>query len=229
MGKIMEVSEIIKNLKSFHSGKISKEEAAENIKAASPSELSLAEIKMMSEGFEEKDLKDISKVFLSVIEDKKQRYKNKLEDDHPVKRFIKDHEIILKRMDEIDHILSDDGSLKYGDFRYIKNSFEEFGKHHENEESTILPILKDNGNRGRVNLVKNEHKRIEKKENKIEDILSEEDQEKAKEELKELRYLLNKHTVMENNYLYPIALDKIDEWNSIKNKLDEMECMNLED
>ncbi|MFW6375921.1 MAG: hemerythrin domain-containing protein [Thermoplasmatota archaeon] len=225
----MKISEITESLRSYLSGEITEKETAEKIKSASPSELSLAEIRLMSEGYKEEDLKDISKVFLSVIEDKKQRYKNKLEDGHPVKRFIIDHEKILKRMAEIEDVLSKDESLKYGDFKHIKNSFEEFEKHHENEEKTILPILKDNGKRGRVNLVKNEHRKIEKKEDKIKDILGDEDPEKALTQAKELRYLLSKHTVMENNYLYPLAIEKIDDWRPIKDKMELMGSMKLED
>lgn len=226
--KSMDISEITKHLKSFHSSEISKEEAAENIKDASPSELSLAEIELMSEGYHDEDLKHISKVFLEVVEDKKQEYAKDLEDDHPVKKFIKDHEKILEKMDEIENIVSNDGSLKYGELKYIKKNFEEFGYHHRNEEETILPVLKDNGKRGRVNLVKNEHRKIEKKESAILNILNDEESEKAIDELDELSYLLNKHTVMENNYLYPVAVEKIDDWGSIKDKMDEMETMNLE-
>lgn len=224
----MDISDITKNLKSFESGEITKEEAAENIKSASPSELSLAEIELMSEGYSEKDLKRISEVFLEIIEDKRQGYMNELEENHPVKRFIDDHEKILEKMDEIEDMVLKDGNLKYSDYKFIRKNFEEFSYHHRNEEKTILPILKDKGKRGRVNLVKNEHRKIEKKENKIKDILGAEDLDNAITHLRELRYLLSKHTVMENNYLYPVALERIDDWRSIKEKMEEMECMNLE-
>lgn len=225
----MDIKVITKTLKSFYSGEITEDEAAEKIKDASPSDLSLAEIELISEGYDDENLKHISKVFLEVVEDKKQEYAKDLEDDHPVKKFIKDHEKILEKMDEIENIVSNDGSLKYGELKYIKKNFEEFGYHHRNEEKTILPVLKDNGKRGRVNLVKNEHRKIDKKKRTIMNILGKEDLEKAIDELDELSYLLNKHTVMENNYLYPVADEKIDDWKSIKDKMEEMESMNLEE
>lgn len=222
----MKISEITESLRSFLYCEITEEETAENIRNASPSDLSLAEIEIMSEGYDEDDLRRISDVFLKIVEERKKRYTESLEKTHPIMKFVAAHEKILGKMDEIEKMLSDGPGIKYGQFKYIKNNFEKFGKHHKNEELTILPILKDNGKRGRVNLVKNEHREIKKKKDEIKDALVNEDNETAENKVKELRYLMNKHTVMENNYLYPIALNKIDDWRTIKGELNEM---NLKD
>ena len=223
----MNVTKITEILKKFCNDELTVEEAADMIKGADPLDLSLAEMDLMSEGFEQKDLKDITEIFLKVIEEKKEEYKDSVDKGHPIRDFISDHEKILERMDRIEEILNGEGELKYGEKEYIKKIFPEFEKHHKREEETILPFLEKNGKRGRVNLVKNEHEEIRRKEERIEDLLDGGDPSSIREEVQELRYLLNNHTIMENNYLYPVAIERIDDWGTITRRLEDMAEIDL--
>ena len=223
----MKAAKISETLKSFYNGELTSDKAAEKIKEADPLDISLAEIDLMSEGFEEKDLKKITEVFLKVIEDKKEKYKKNLDNNHPIRKFISDHEEIVERIEKIENILEDRKNLKCGEEKYIRKNFREFEKHHRLEEKTILPMLEKNGKRGRVHLVKNEHRKIEREEKKVNILIDDEKISSAKDEVELLRYQLNEHTIMENNYLYPIAFERIDDWASILDKLEDMEKMDL--
>jgi len=183
----------------------------------------------MSEGFDERDIEAMTEVYLKVTEGKKEEYIDEIGDYHPVIILLKDHEEIHKIMSRLELIVNSEQSLKYVDYREIKGCFMDFKTHNYIEEKTILKILKENGKRGRVNLIINEHRAMDNRFNDLIRQLEDGEITEYKQEFYELSHLLNDHTVMENNYLYPVALELIEDWEPIKNDFDQIREKNLKD
>ncbi|MEF8832643.1 MAG: DUF438 domain-containing protein, partial [Candidatus Thermoplasmatota archaeon] len=101
----MGVEELYESLKSLAEGEISEKEALEKIKRAEPVEISKAEQRLVQEeDFGKKEFKDFCDVHLKAVEEKVEDMKNELEEGHPIRTLVLEHEEILEALDGLEDL-----------------------------------------------------------------------------------------------------------------------------
>lgn len=218
----MDIDDLTTTLKKLTEGEISEEEALKDIKRASPTEISKAEQNLLEEGISESELQKFCKVHLKAIDEKVERMKNELPKGHPIRTLILEHDEILTFLDKLESLSE---KLENGlnldqkdDLKDLAEHLVETEKHHEREEKTIFPRMRDRGITGPPRMMELEHDDLRLKKNRLLELT--EDVEENKDEIKELIdyiiFHLRDHIFKENNILYPSAIDSIEEWDKIK-------------
>lgn len=222
------VEELTKILKGMADGGVSEERALEAIKEADPSEISKAEQNLLDEDISESELQQFCKIHLKSVEEKVEKMKNELEKGHPIRTLVLEHEEILNFLDRLDSIkdewkenLSDNKAKELQD---LAEHMVETEKHHEREEETIFPRMRDEGVTGPPRMMELEHDDLKPKKKELFELS--EDPEENKERIIELiDYItlnLRDHIFKENNILYPSALEELKDWDDIVKEADEI-------
>ncbi|MFO7990753.1 MAG: hemerythrin domain-containing protein [Thermoplasmata archaeon] len=218
----MKVKDVLEVIRAYHEGEIQESQAIEKLRSVTPLELYLAEVEMYQEGYQESEIKDISKLFLDLLREESIKSITPLGLDHPLKILVKEHNMInsfLLTVDDIVMKLSDDpSSIEKEKFEKILNNLDELKKHIRREEELIFPLLNEKGYANRTILLASDHSEfmdaVEKLSSLCDDI--EENKEQIIEQLNVLIYRLRDHAFIENDMFYPLALEKIPDWEKIK-------------
>ncbi len=223
-----DVEELTKILKGMAEGEVSEIEALDAIKKAGPSEISKAEQNLLNEGITEEELQQFCKIHLKSVEEKVERMKSELEKDHPIRTLVLEHEEILNFLEQLEEIK--DGwekevSEKMKDeLQDLSEHMVETEKHHEREEETIFPRMKEKGVTGPRRMMELEHDDLRPKKKELFELS--EEPEKNKERIIELidhiTLNLRDHIFKENNILYPSALEELESWDDIAKAGDEI-------
>ena len=226
----MSVEELYESLKGLAEGKVSEKEALEKIKRATPVELSKAEQRLVQEeDFGKEEFKNFCDVHLQAVEDKVEKMKNELEEGHPIRNLILEHDEILKALDGLEEI---SGALKNRvltdtekeELEHIAEHLVEAEKHHDREEEVLFPRLVKKGITGPVDIMEMDHEEMWPKKKKLKNLSKNPD--KNKEDIIHLiDYLvlnLKDHIFKENNILYPSALEELVDWDQMKKEGDEI-------
>lgn len=219
----MEVDDLAQTLEDFHKGKISRKKVLERIGDAKPLEISKAEQKLLDEGVSETELKEFCKIHLEAVEEKVEKIKAELEEDHPLHILISEHEEIegfLAELEELGKLIEEKGfnPEREKKLRLIAENLVESEKHHEREEETIFPRLEKRGIDGPPRIMRQDHNQFKPKKKRLME-LSESPDGNRGEILELIDFLtinLRDHIFKENNVLYPTALDELANWNVIK-------------
>ncbi|SVB41990.1 uncharacterized protein METZ01_LOCUS194844 [marine metagenome] len=163
---------------------------------------------------------------------------NQLTDGHVIKTMMKEHEHILKMLDELKQLrillLDVDENNCSGlifKINQLTRKIISAEPHHKREEEVLFPILKDKGTVGPTQHMVIEHEMMRvikhklKKETKTIDGIGNEKLAKISSLIHELCNILQLHIYKENTVLYPLALNLIrDEsiWIKMKNECDKI-------
>jgi DUF438 domain-containing protein len=218
-------------LKGLGKSEVAEEVALKEVASASSLELFSVEQELMNEGFPEEKLKSLCKLHLKVVEDRLEELKNSLEEGHPVKTMIVEHEEILKFLDELDElVVSMEKGISGTNSEAIKELAENLisaGKYHEEKENALFSSFEERGITGPTRILETEHEELKSEKEKLLELSKE--PEKNKEEIIVVVNLisarLRDHIYRENNILYPAALQLINgkkEWNKIKISCDKI-------
>jgi DUF438 domain-containing protein len=218
-------------LKGLSEGDVEEDVALKEIKKASSLELSKAEQELLEEGLSTEDLKGFCKLHLKAVEDKLEELKSSLEEGHPIRTMVSEHEEILKFLDELDGLLTSfEKGISGADAKVLQELAEhlvETEKHHEREENALFPRMEEKGITGPTRIMRMEHDELRPEKKRLLELSKE--PEKNKEEIIVIINLLSAklrdHIFKENNILYPAALQAIknkEEWNRIKIACDEI-------
>jgi len=194
-------------------------------------ELSSAEQELLEEGLSPGALKDFCKLHLKAVEDRLEELKASLEEGHPIRTMISEHEKILNFLDKLDDIVA---SLERGISGSESESLKELAwflvdteKHHEREEKALFPEMEKKGVTGPTRIMRMEHDELLPAKKRLLELSKEPG--KDKEEIIVIINLLSAklrdHIFKENNILYPVALQAIgskEEWDKIKIACDEI-------
>jgi len=221
----MKVEKLAQTLKDFHEGRVSKDEVFLEIRTAEPLEISKAEQRLLKEGVSEEELKEFCKIHLEAVEEKVEKIKERLEEDHPINILISEHEKIegfLSKLEELGKTIEKDGfnRTRKKRLRSLTEKLLESEKHHEREEETIFPRLERKGIDGPPRIMRQEHDQFKPKKKRLRK-LSEKPEDNTEEILEIIEYLtfnLRDHIFKENNILYPTSLDEITDWESVKDE-----------
>ncbi len=224
----MEVEDITDILKDVYEGEISAEEAKEDIELASPLQLALAEVELLDDDLDESALKEFREVYSEIIEEKTEETLKKVDEDHPIHRLISEHVEIGKFVDELYSFSEklqnqENRIIRKKKLENIENNIKEIKKHEKSEEEILFPRLEEEGFYGRVNIMKNEHEEIDDLMDELsslsEDLVENKDEFVEKTEI--LNYTLEFHSFMENNFLYLVALEELDDWEAMYEQFEE--------
>jgi DUF438 domain-containing protein len=227
----MEIDRLKEVLKGINKGVITENEALEEIKKATPLELSIAEQGLLDEGISPDELKKFCTIHLRALEDKLQEIKLSLDKGHPIHTMISEHEEILKFLDELDNLIE---PLKRGISDEEKKILQDLSehlvdaeKHHEREEKVLFPELEKRGITGPPRIMRMEHDELRPIKKRLQELSIEPDKNKNEiiELINVLSFKLRDHIFKENNILYPAALNAIGEdviWENIKKECDNI-------
>ena len=226
----MSVEELFEILKGLAEGKVSEKEALEKIKRATPAEISKAEQRLVQEeDFGQEEFKSFCDVHLKAVEDEVEEMKNELEEGHPIRTLILEHEEILEALDKLEEIR---GVLKKRELidsekeelEHLSEHLVEAEKHHDREEEVLFPRLVKKDITGPVDIMEMDHEEMWPKKKELKSLSQNPD--RNKEDIIELiDYLvlnLRDHIFKENNILYPSALEELVDWDQIKKEGDEI-------
>ncbi|MEF8835922.1 MAG: DUF438 domain-containing protein [Candidatus Thermoplasmatota archaeon] len=226
----MGVEELYESLKSLAEGEISEKEALEKIKRAEPVEISKAEQRLVQEeDFGKKEFKDFCDVHLKAVEEKVEDMKNELEEGHPIRTLVLEHEEILEALDGLEDLREtleerDLTDSEREELQHLAEHLVEAEKHHDREEEVIFPRLVEKGITGPVDIMEMDHEEMWPKKKELKSLS--EDIKGNKEKIIELiDYLvlnLKDHIFKENNILYPSALEELVDWEKMKKEGDEI-------
>lgn len=215
-----------RTLEKFYKGEIPEKNALNVIREATPLELSQAEQELLKKGIlTEDELKEFCKIHLKAVKEKIQRIKAQLRQNHPLRILITEHEHIKKLLDELEDIRGSFDEVteeKKNKLQKIAKDFVEAEKHHEREEKTIFPRLEDKGVTGPPRIMKLDHEEFKPKKKRLLE-LSKHPKENKEEILELMDYLLlnlRDHIFKEDNILYPTALQKLTDWETIREEGD---------
>lgn len=237
--KVTRLKNLLKDSETQDPAKVRKE-AKEFLKSIDAQELIFAEQQLMSEGLQPESLSALCAAHLELLQDDLDSAKGGLEDGHPIKTLMLEHEAILGFLDELEAaIFMIKKSKKYTDvnpklflkLKEITGKLLESDSHYEREEEALFPVAQDNGIFGPPQIMINEHKVLRPLKKLIDqevDSLTEDSYQGFKNDFvptaQKLIQTLRDHIYKENNILFPAALQAIpkDKWSSIKKKADKI-------
>lgn len=158
---------------------------------------------------------------------------------HPIEILEKEHEEILANIDKMEEIVSKIKGKK--GFEEIENELSELKKvahlfldadnHHKREEDVLFPAMESKGIQGPTYVMRSEHDELRAKKRQLDDAVKavpkigfSEFLGKVEDSASFIQSVLREHIMKENNILYPMAQNVIDEseWEDIGKKFDEI-------
>jgi uncharacterized protein len=173
-------------------------------------------------------------------DDQVEKMQMELPKGHTVSTMMSEHEAILEFLDELDWVnrsiqeMSEytPGQEEFERLNHIAEHLVETERHHRREEQVLFPELERRGVEGPPAVMRQEHEQLRpRKQRLLELARSAEaaDFDAFKQELAELTEtivpMLRAHIFKENNVLYPMALQVIDDesvWRQLKAACDEI-------
>ncbi len=226
--KIYRLKEVLKGV---NNGVITKNEALEEIKKATPLELSIAEQGLLEEGISVEELKKFCTMHIKALEDKLHEIKSSLDKGHPIHTMISEHEEILKSLNKLDNLIEPlKRGISYEEKKILQDLSEHLvdaEKHHEREEKVLFPELEKRGITGPPRIMRMEHDELRPIKKRLLELSIEPDKNKGEiiELINVLSFKLRDHIFKENNILYPVALNAITEdtvWENIRIECDRI-------
>ncbi len=218
--------EITNTLTAFIDGKLSKEDTADIIKNSSPVVLLKAENELFKSGMSMIEMRGISEIYYDIfIEDAKRTIKG-LEKGHPIRLLMLEHMVIRNLLRELenvrDTISAGEGEVDKKVLRDLMHNMGEIEKHHQREENSIFPRLKDAGYWGRVAMMAKEHDDFIKHEILLMDLIDVFPgyTERLTREINYLVPLLRFHALTEDALLYSVALEVIHDWEIVNEEME---------
>ncbi len=216
-----------------------KEKFKEIVSKANPIIIAIAESELTKEGYSIQDLMKACDVHLELFKDQLMNSRKKISKDHPLWRFIKDHDAMMLWFEQG---LSTAREMKsrngYNDARElirrlsaIMKNLKASENHDIRQENTLFPVLEKYGVEEPPAIMWDEHSRMKEKRGKIEKVISEIPSMPYDEFVDYLQgaftYLVEtfvKHTQKEQEILYNVALDVLskEDWKNIQKESDRL-------
>lgn len=237
--KVTRLKNLLRDSESRDPSKV-REEAKEFLSSIDAQELIFAEQQLLNEGLQPESLGALCAAHLELLEDELSTVKDALENGHPVKTLMLEHEAILGFLDELEGAIFVIQKIeKYEDLnpklllklQDITSKLMESESHYQREEEALFPVAQANGLFGPPEIMINEHKELRPLKKLIDEsvnsITEENFQDFKKDFLlsaKKLIQTLRDHIYKENNILFPAVLQAIpkENWPSIKKQADHI-------
>lgn len=240
MDNIEKLTELLKRINTGEDPAKVKEEAKQYLATIDPTDLSLAEQKLIEAGLAPEDLRHLCVAHMEMLGDELEKMKTNLIPGHVIHTLVCEHEIILSFLDELE---------KVNQFIQKMNNYnserEEFKKlthiadhlvgaepHHQREEGVLFPEMEKRGVFGPPRIMRMEHEELRAHKKELKELAESVDKidfkifkERLKEVAEFITFTLRDHIFKENNILYPTALQVIakDEvWHNMRLQADKI-------
>lgn len=218
----------------------SRKEALTIVANIDPIELSLAEQRLIEQGMNPQDLRNLCDIHMEVLSDELVKLQKKIEPGHMLDTLIIEHEKIKEFLTELEALNLDIQKLEsYNEnpnlfikLGHLANNILDAEKHHKREEDVLFPELEKRNITGPTRIMRMEHDDLRKKKRLIKEIADkaeimnfDECKTKVDELSKYIVFQLRDHIYKENYILYPTAIDALKDkelWIEMKNKSDEI-------
>ncbi len=218
--------EILNALTGFIEGELSKEGVVSILENSSPILLLNAEKELFKRGMSMIDMRNISEIYYEIFMGNAKKTIKGLGKGHPIRVLMVEHMVIknlLRELEKIRDIISTgEGDVNKKVLKDFMHNLGEIEKHHQREENSIFPRLKDAGYLGRINMMIKEHDDFIKHEILLMDLIEVFPRytERLTREINYLVPLLRFHALTEDVLLYSVALDVIDDWEIVNEEME---------
>lgn len=240
MDKIDRLIQLLKRLNAGEDSAAVKAEAQEFLATITPTELSLAEQKLIEAGLDPEDLRHLCSAHMEMLGEELEGMKADLEPAHVIRTMVSEHDSILRFLDELERanqaiqqMKSYDGARKeFGELRRLAEQLVGAEPHHQREEQVLFPELERRGVFGPPQVMRMEHEELRKRKHELKELAETVDKTEFgtfKTQLdavaKFIVLTLRDHIFKENNILYPTALQVVegaDVWARMKSDCDRI-------
>ncbi len=212
--------------KEYCKGGLEKTEAERKLRGTEPMEIYMAEMDLIAQGYGTAELSRISELYVQLIESEHLEINKTLDRGHPISKLMVEHDNLLAFIQSLMGI-SDDikhdtvHRLKILDI-VVKNLFE-LEKHIQREERIIFKRLRAQGLEGRAILLAEEHCDIRVHRKRLKYLVDNHDDcHETFTVIDDILYMLRFHTFIENDLLYPVALNSIKDWERVSAESDDI-------
>lgn len=234
-----EIKNILKKLKSREVSEDVKEKAKKFLKGLDASALGMLEQELIEEGVSQEEIrKNLCDIHLEVMKEDLIKGKIKVQSPHPIHTLMEEHKIIVKNLKELSELIERMKCISsFEDFKEMESLKEiahvliDAENHHKREEEVLFPRLRKHGIIEPPNIMEMEHKEFIKAKRKLFQVVSnpeDYDFESFKKEISEKGEFISKelqsHIFKEDNILYQMALQALDEkeWDEVKKENDKI-------
>ena len=238
--RIKDLTAILKKLNSEGVTEATRTEALNIVASIDPIELSIAEQRLIENGMEPQELRNLCDIHMEVLSDELVKLRKKIEPGHMLDTLIIEHEKIKEFLTELEALNLDiqrlnnysenpDLFIKLGE---LADNILSAEKHHKREEDVLFPELEKRNITGPTRIMRMEHDDLRERKRLLKEAANEaetmnfnECRKKIDELTKYIVFNLRDHIYKENYILYPTALDAIKDntlWVKMKNKSDEI-------
>jgi hypothetical protein len=240
MEKSDKLIEILNRLNAGESPELVKKEAQEFLAQVDATELSMAEQKLIQAGLAPEDLRHLCSIHMDMLKDEIDKMKSNLEEDHVIDTLIKEHDIILNFLDELEETNQEIQKLNAYDpdnkifkkLTHIADHLIGAEPHHQREEQVLFPEIESRGVTGPTRIMVMEHEDLRRLKHDIQNFAKNgkkmnfiEFKNRLDASVKLLIMSLRDHIFKENNILYPASLDVIkdnESWAILKEECDKI-------
>ena len=240
MDKIDKLVEILERLNAGESPDLVKKEAQAFLAEVDPTELSMAEQKLIQAGMAPEDLRHLCSMHMEMLKGELEKMTSNLEVGHVIYTLVKEHEVILSFLDKLE--ITNQEIQKMDAYDPSKEVFTQLfhiaehligaEPHHQREEQVLFPEVEKNGVTGPTRIMVMEHEDLRRYKHDIQNLakdIADMDFTEFKNKLNAssniLIMTLRDHIFKENNILYPMALEVIKDskdWNKLKEACDKI-------
>lgn len=240
MDKIDKLVEILERLNAGESPDAVRSEAQEFLAQIDPTELSIAEQKLIQAGMAPEDLRHLCSLHMEMLKGELEKMTSRLEAGHVIDTLVKEHEVILSFLDKLEETNQeiqkldayDSNNDVFAKLTHIAEYLLGAEPHHQREEQVLFPEVEDRGVTGPTRIMVMEHEDLRRYKHDVEYLAEnvvEMDFTEFKNRLnassKLLIMTLRDHIFKENNILYPTSLDVIKDsktWQVLKEACDKI-------
>ena len=236
------LTRLLRRISSGEDPALLRKEASRLATHIDPKDIAIAEENLLKDGFSARMVQQLSSAFmlLGILEEHAATLKAKLPDDHVLrmvlaehdllKCFISDLERVTKRIDQLENMT--DVNAYFQRLTHIIEHLDGMEEHIEREEDVIFPYLRNHGWNSLCAAAQSDHVNIRVAVSDLIKLVAS----YKKNNFKEFKVRLNsttnylcplvkEHIFQEDNVLYPIALEVIEDkdvWERMKSVCDEI-------
>lgn len=238
MNKTQQLTDILKRLNAGEDPDRVKAEAKELLAQIDPDDLALAEQNLIEEGLSVEDVQGLCPIHLEVLGEQLQQMRARLPKGHVVSTLVNEHDAILGFLDLLQQVNAAIQRMpqypgRTPEFRQLTHIAEHLvgaERHHQREEEVLFPELEKRGMYGPPTVMREEHKQLRPRKHALKELVEDVDRQDFDDFKRKLDTLANfivptlrEHIYKENNILYPMALQVIDDeqvWQKLKSDCD---------
>jgi PAS domain S-box-containing protein len=230
------VKTMIRRLHSGEDPKKVKEECKDVLRDLEPHEIGMIEQELIEEGMKVEEVQRMCGAHLALLKENVEKAGPKVPDWHPIHILMDEHNIMLDFSSNLRDLLgglggADPSKEQREKLEDIVHHFKESESHYLREENVLFPHLEKHGITQPPAIMWMEHDKIREIKKDIYNLVDQGAHAKAGKDLKDLGQLaitlseaLSDHFYKENNVLYPMGLNAIEdkEWKDIRTEFDEL-------